>query len=309
MKEAPAMKLVTALTVLVGSLFVAGSVRAERTSIWLTQENADNHLYSFTIKVERLKENDVGEFLQFHVTVKPKDAKAPRLPHHSGKLNVFMGKEFVSSCDVQPNGRDGELSFSFRVAAKYAEKSSFMFAEILEHPAGGQGSYYWFYLKDFVEQKEGKLPMIEWGPEKDGVRCAAARPSGVQKVFAGEPIHVLLITKNIDAKPAAVLVKGHPLSVYTISVLGPNGKPTQHTSYGRQQMDSAGEGSRATGSLAPGKEDKSSLLLNRIFDMTQKGEYKVSFSRSVRVNDAEVSVTSNVLTVTVAEEKTEYVPD
>ena len=69
------------------------------------------------------------------------------LPQRSGELRVVSGKEFVSSCDVQSTGRDGERSFSFRVAAKYAEKSTFRYAQTGEF---GHISY-WFYLKDFVE--------------------------------------------------------------------------------------------------------------------------------------------------------------
>jgi len=122
-------------------------------------------------------------------------------------------------------------------------------------------------------------------------------------------VHVLLLTKNVGAMPVSVIMEGHFLSVYTIRVLGPDGKPTPLTSYGRQQMDSAGDGSRGTGNLAPGEEDKSGLLLSRILDMTRKGEYKVSFSRSFRVNNAEVSATSNVLRVTVLGEKVEYAPN
>ena len=104
-------------------------------------------MYSFTIKVDRLKDTDLGEFLQFHVTVKGKDLK--ELPIRSHELRVFNGKEFISACEVQPTGRDGERSFSFRVAAKYAEKSTFTYAQSGDFDHIG----YWFYLKDFVEPK------------------------------------------------------------------------------------------------------------------------------------------------------------
>lgn len=139
------MKLVPVLFGLVCSLLVAGQVGAESWSIQLTPKKTNE---SFTIKVDRLKETDKGEFLQFHVTVKLKDNKV--LPMRSRELRVFNGKEFVSSCEVQPTGSDGERLFSFRIAAKYAEKSTFTYAE-----TNGRGDHigYWFYLKDFVEPK------------------------------------------------------------------------------------------------------------------------------------------------------------
>lgn len=150
------MKLVTALSVLVGSLIVVGQVRAETIYTRLTREKTSDHLYSFTIKVERLKETKAGEFFEFHVTVKAMNAGAHIAhPHRSGELEVFNGKKLISSCHVQPTRRDGELSFSFRVAAKYAEKSRFTFAETPDHPDSPDlgGFYYWFYLEDFVESK------------------------------------------------------------------------------------------------------------------------------------------------------------
>jgi hypothetical protein len=119
------MKLVTVLSVLVGSLIVAGQVRAETIHTRLTREKTSDHLYSFTIKVERLKETEAGEFFEFHVTVKAKNAGGHiAQPHRSGELQVFNGKELVSSCYVKPTERDDEQSFSFRVAAKYAVAAS-----------------------------------------------------------------------------------------------------------------------------------------------------------------------------------------
>jgi RNA polymerase sigma factor (sigma-70 family) len=122
---------------------LAEQVQAETVTTRVTREMIKDHLYSFTIKVERFNEDNVGQFLQFHVTVKPKDERASRLPHCSGKLEVFDGEELVSSCAVQPSGRGRELLFNFRVAPKYADDSKFVFAEI---PAGanqfGEGFYY-----------------------------------------------------------------------------------------------------------------------------------------------------------------------
>ena len=160
------MKLVPVLLVLLCSLLVAGPVRAERWSKQLKRDNTSDHLYSFTIKVEPLKRahdlaqiDDVGEFLLFHVTVKLvasaeqlKDArKQGWRPQYSGELRVFDGKKFISACNVQPTKRDGEFSFSFQVAAKYAEKSGFTFA--MTEGEEGDGIFYWFYLQDFVESK------------------------------------------------------------------------------------------------------------------------------------------------------------
>jgi hypothetical protein len=145
--EALVMKIVPVLAGLVCALLVAGPVGAESWSKQLTPGKTRDEMYSFTIKVERLRGADEGEFLQFHVTVKGEDLK--ELPSRSHELRVFHGKEFVTSCEVQPTRRDGERTFSFRVAAKYAEKSTFKYAQSsdFDHIS------YWFYLKDFVEPR------------------------------------------------------------------------------------------------------------------------------------------------------------
>src|SRR5438128_2691847 len=160
------MKLISVLLVLVCSLLVAGQGGAETWSKQLKRDKTSDQMYSFTIKVKPLKRahnlaqvDDVGEFLQFSVTVKPV-ASAEQLkearkqgwrPHYSGELRVFDGKKFISACNVQPTGRDAELSFTFQVAAKYAEKSGFTFAQT--EGEEGSGISYWFYLKDFIESK------------------------------------------------------------------------------------------------------------------------------------------------------------
>lgn len=153
------MKRVPVLSVLVGSLLVAGQVGAESWSQQLKRDKTSDQMYVFTIKVEVLKRADVGEFLQFKVTVKPA-ASAEQLqearkqgwrPHYSGELRVFDGGKFISACNVQPTKRDEELSFTFQAAAKYAEKSRFTFTQTEGAFEGGID--YWFYLKDFVESK------------------------------------------------------------------------------------------------------------------------------------------------------------
>jgi hypothetical protein len=144
------MKRVLVLWALAGLLILAGAAMAETVHTRLTREKSGDHLYSFTVKVKRVKEGG-AEFLQFNVTARPKDPKAPRLPRLAGTLEVFDGKALVSSCDVRQGGDKGGMSFSFRVAARYAERSRFTFAETLGPPVGeGQGFYYWFYLNDFA---------------------------------------------------------------------------------------------------------------------------------------------------------------
>jgi hypothetical protein len=153
------MKTLAALFVLAGTLLVADFVRAENWYKRLTPKQTADEMYSLTIKVKPIKKalnfdgkDDVGQFLQFHVAVKPKGPGKDWCKdlRHSGELRIFNGKDFISSSNVQMKQGDGVWSFSFQVAAKYAEKSGFTFAAT---DAEGQGAHYWFYLKDFVPSK------------------------------------------------------------------------------------------------------------------------------------------------------------
>src|SRR5438552_2578095 len=82
---------------------------------------------------------------------------------------------------------------------------------------------------------------IEWGKEQNGVRCAAVVPPHQQKIPAGEPLKLHLLTKNSSIKPIQVISEGHILFVYTFDVLGPDGKQTPHTALGQEQMRIAGD--------------------------------------------------------------------
>jgi hypothetical protein len=153
--EAATVRPLSVLLLLACSVIVASQARAETVSTRLTREKTGDHLRSFTVKAERLTETGAtgaGKVLEFHVTTKPKPGRGPGLPRRSGTLEIFDGKKLVSSCEVRATERDGQVTFTFRVAAKYAEGSRFTFAETLDNGLS-DGFYYWFYLKDFVEPK------------------------------------------------------------------------------------------------------------------------------------------------------------
>jgi hypothetical protein len=183
-------------------------------------------------------------------------------------------------------------------------------------------------LDQFASQSRGdapkkqgekkKITMIEWGPEKNGVRCAVtlcpvvwADPADTEKddlrcadppekVFAGEMLHVQFVTKNVGKNPVDVICEAPYLFRFKVNVVGPDGKPAPLTSYGLTQQERGF--SLGTVKIAPGKFAGSGLPLSRLFDMTREGEYKVSFSQTLN-RAGEFTVTSNVLTVKVGPER------
>ena len=175
------MRLAAIFAVIVGSLAVAGPLRAETVFFRLSpdkkiddsltikvepvpkKEAGDPMLFRdkfgrFTIKVERIAKKDAGDVLVFHVTVNQKDVGVGN--RRSGRLAVFNSKEdldkshvFGGPTRVEPTSRDEKLTFSFRVAAKDIEKSRFTYSETEGDRDLGDGHFYWFNLNDFVQAK------------------------------------------------------------------------------------------------------------------------------------------------------------
>ena len=148
------MKLLAPFLVLVCSLVFVSQTHAENTSTRVTRKKPGDHLWSFTVKVtDRFQPAGDGEYVRFQVTVNPTAANTHPLPHRVGTLKVYNDKEFVSSCELKmTEGREG-LTFTFLIAEKYAEKSTFVFSETTDADAELCGCHYWFYLQDFVEAK------------------------------------------------------------------------------------------------------------------------------------------------------------
>jgi hypothetical protein len=141
--EDVAMKRAPVLSVLLCSLLAAGQAGAESWTKRVTPKKPG----PLIVKAHQLEDVKEGKVYQFHVTVKLRDDF--KLPRHSRLLEIFDGKHFVSSCEVQPTGPNGERTFSFRVAAKYLEKSKFTYTDFGE----GDQIGWWFYLKDFAPSR------------------------------------------------------------------------------------------------------------------------------------------------------------
>jgi hypothetical protein len=139
------MKSLLSLSALVCTLLAAGQAGAENWSQQLSPKKKDN---AFKIVATLHKDDAEGEVYHFSVTVGLKDNEFG-LRNHKRVLRIFNGKEFVSSCEPQPTGLDGNRIYSFRVAPKYLEKSKFTYTDWDE----GNTAEYWFYLKDFAEAK------------------------------------------------------------------------------------------------------------------------------------------------------------
>jgi hypothetical protein len=127
---------------------------AARITKQLTPTNVDDQLHFFSIDVERIKDGKQDSRFRFALTVKAKYAGHPLSPRRSTELQVVDGKELIVSCGIEPSEGGGKVTYTFTVAAKYAENSKLGFYEDLSGPSDEPaGRYYWFYLNDFLERK------------------------------------------------------------------------------------------------------------------------------------------------------------
>jgi len=140
----------------------------------------------------------------------------------------------------------------------------------------------------------------EWGPVKEGCRLSVT----AKKTSFGydQPI-ALRITLENGSDRTVVIVQSGILLDYEFDVRLPNDKPAPLTLEGKRQKDrpqfeTVSERVKPNGTVV-----KEVPMLNRLYDMTLLGEYKVTVSRRVIEEGGKNSfvVKSNTLKVRVTE--------
>ncbi|BCM92343.1 hypothetical protein IAD21_04222 [Abditibacteriota bacterium] len=115
-----------------------------------------------------------------------------------------------------------------------------------------------------------------------------------------EPIILDMKLKNQRTTNVAYWT-GSPFSIFNISVTAPNGAPASLTEYGKQKMGPI-TGSHFGRILKPGDEITGQFLLNRLYDMTLSGKYKISVVCDIPAQDEPnkwVKIASKTTTIVV----------
>jgi hypothetical protein len=120
---------------------------------------------------------------------------------------------------------------------------------------------------------------------------------------------IVLWNKSTQAIPVAVDFYPGAEADYRAEVLGSDGKPAPRTEYGRKFAlggfnSSVGNavlgplGSKALFDEPDGDKITSTMVINKLFDLSKPGKYSVQVSREV--GKANTLVKSNIITVTIA---------
>ena len=114
---------------------------------------------------------------------------------------------------------------------------------------------------------------------------------------------IIRTTIRNEETNAVLITVMKALEEYELTVTR-DGLPVPFTLWGKSAMQSRGEETRVfTQKLEPNEESSQLFLINRIFDMTDSGEYHVKAARWVKTADArDVEITSNELVIRVADE-------
>lgn len=144
-----------------------------------------------------------------------------------------------------------------------------------------------------------------WGPETDGYRLSIR--TNKSRYMIGERIILYVSLKNMSKQDVEIM-QTEPIQTYKngIEIIIPAKKTAPLTLYGKDRVTWGGSVIGYT--LKSGEQVTDSLYLNRLFDMTFTGEYKISVSRVVskRNNNKESSVIkSNSITINISEENEE----
>jgi hypothetical protein len=154
-------------------------------------------------------------------------------------------------------------------------------------------------------QDANKKPAaVDWGKEAHGARCSIVSPSGKKSFALGEAVNLVVLTKNFGADvihPA----EGSPFAVFRVRFQGPDGKTPPLSVDGRRQVLIAEQvGVTNALDLATGMERQTRLALSFLYDLRDKGEYKLSIERLFYLADStEAIATTNVFTFEMAEPK------
>jgi len=154
------------------------------------------------------------------------------------------------------------------------------------------------------EANDKTAKAVDWGKEVAGVRCALVLPGSQKAIAQGEPVKLTVLTKNFGDSEIHT-AEGSPFAAFKIHFQLPDGKPAQLSADGRRHLIVAEDvGVTNTVKVDPGKVRETKLHLSELYEMKQKGQYRISIERIFYAPDGrDASATTNTLTITVGEPK------
>jgi len=150
-------------------------------------------------------------------------------------------------------------------------------------------------------EAEEKPAESAWGPSVEGFRLSLR--SSQAQYAPGDKIEVQLVLQNVDSKKR-VVARSRPLRVHEFQIIGPDGKLVLLTTQGMAILRATRYSSFSLMDLEPKEEHSASLELSDIYDLTNRGEYRVLASRQVWTRDDDkkfATLASNTLVIKVAE--------
>jgi len=151
--------------------------------------------------------------------------------------------------------------------------------------------------------KEENVPETAWGKEVHGFRLSVVTDK--QHYISGEAVFCTVRLKNLtdESKELPVEFIGN---IYRFTVLFPDGNPVPLTLKGKRLLGDGGPqaGSGTSRPVEPGDCRVVNVSqLNRLYDMTLEGEYRISVSTRVPKSDDTgwTRIASNVAKMTIKE--------
>jgi hypothetical protein len=145
--------------------------------------------------------------------------------------------------------------------------------------------------------KGGKGAEKTWGSAIEGQTVSIATDKA--DLAMGQPVILHICFKNVGQQNVKAAQKD-PLGTYFITVLARDGKQAPLTFYGRKAIKR--NDANNLEKLTPGESVCDEVVLNRLFDFTYSGVYKVSVKRAIWKDGAlssTLKATSNELQITV----------
>jgi len=155
---------------------------------------------------------------------------------------------------------------------------------------------------------KGPEPERTWGPETNG--CVMSIKAEKEEIPACERIIIKIYIKNVGETRLPIVERDIYRDI-TFNIEDEKGKVASLTSFGNKMMKPSTVITRGGFDLQSGDEVDYQKSINRIYDMTCLGEYKITAKRNILKRDekgnlvkdengyVEVEVVSNTITVKV----------
>lgn len=215
-------------------IFGVSQAQADWLVARVTPKNAAMHNRIFRVEFK-----DVGEMKVGTVTITTRsNARVPALDERKdgtrGRLSVRNPEDARSDdfsfertgvlVPMTEKRKREQLTYTFRLTPEQLARARFDFFD----SQGLGGEIYWFYLSDFLSEREREPAQAEeriaWGKTFNGLQGGLSFQGNTNRFKGGDTITLNLYWRNVTKEPVTISYGTHPGAAFRPTVTTKNGR-------------------------------------------------------------------------------------